>query len=339
MLRFVLTRFGHLVPTFVGVTLVAFGFIRLIPGDPIEVMVGERGISPERHKELLETLGFDRPLWEQYLIYLGDLFQGDLGSSIVTKRPVLEEFLTLFPATIELSLCAIILAILIGLPFGILAGVKRGSVLDHGVMTVSLTGFSMPIFWWGLLLIMVFSGRDMLGWTPVSGRISVLYFFEPVTGFMLIDSLLSGEKGAFASAVSHLILPTVVLATIPMAVIARQTRSAMLEVLSEDYVRTARAKGLPPLRVIGAHALRNALIPVITVIGLQVGVLLAGAILTETIFSWPGIGKWMVDSIFRRDYPSVQGGLLLIAGLVMIVNMVVDLLYGLINPRIRRTGT
>ena len=339
MLRFILMRFGHLVPTFVGVTLVAFGFIRLIPGDPIEVMVGERGIPPERHKQLLEQLGFDRPLWEQYLFYLGDLLQGDLGNSIVTKRPVLEEFLTLFPATVELSFCAMLLAILLGLPFGILAGVKRGSALDHGVMTVSLTGFSMPIFWWGLLLIMVFSGRDMLGWTPVSGRISVLYFFEPVTGFMLIDSLLSGEKGAFASAVSHLILPTVVLATIPMAVIARQTRSAMLEVLSEDYVRTARAKGLPPLRVIGAHALRNALIPVVTVIGLQVGVALAGAILTETIFSWPGVGKWMVDSIFRRDYPSVQGGLLLIAGLVMLVNMLVDLLYGLINPRIRRTGT
>jgi dipeptide transport system permease protein len=254
----------------------------------------------------------------------------------VTRKPVVDEFMTLFPATIELSLCAIILAILVGLPFGILAGVKRGTILDHGVMTVSLTGYSMPIFWWGLLLIIYFSAG--LGWTPVSGRISLLYYFEPVTGFMLIDSLLSGEEGAFRSAVSHLILPTIVLATIPMAVIARQTRSAMLEVLSEDYVRTARAKGLPPLRVVGLHALRNALIPVVTVIGLQVGVLLAGAILTETIFSWPGIGKWMVDSIFRRDYPSVQGGLLMIAGIVMVVNMLVDLLYGLINPRIRRTG-
>jgi dipeptide transport system permease protein len=191
----------------------------------------------------------------------------------------------------------------------------------------------MPIFWWGLLLIILFSG--ILQWTPVSGRISLMYFFPPVTGFMLIDSLISGQPGAFKSAVSHLILPTIVLGTIPLAVIARQTRSAMLEVLGEDYVRTARAKGLSPFRVVGIHALRNAMIPVVTTIGLQVGVMLAGAILTETIFSWPGIGKWMVDSVFRRDYPVIQGGLLLIAAIIMIVNLIVDLLYGLINPRIR----
>ena len=191
----------------------------------------------------------------------------------------------------------------------------------------------MPIFWWGLLLIIMFSG--ILQWTPVSGRISLMYFFPSVTGFMLIDSLISGQKGAFASALSHLILPSVVLATIPLAVIARQTRSAMLEVLGEDYVRTARAKGMSPSRVVGIHALRNAMIPVVTTIGLQIGVLMAGAILTETIFSWPGIGKWMIDSISRRDYPVVQSGLLLIAGLVMIVNLLVDLTYGLINPRIR----
>ncbi|MCG8356200.1 MAG: ABC transporter permease subunit [Kiloniellales bacterium] len=335
MLRFLLSRIGLLIPTFVGVTLIAFGFIRLIPGDPIEVLAGERGVSPERHAELMAEFGYDRPWWEQYAGFVGNVLQGDLGKSIVTKQPVLDEFLTLFPATIELAFCAILFAILIGLPVGVLAGVKRGSVFDHTVMGISLTGYSMPIFWWGLLLIIFFSG--ILQWTPVSGRISFLFFFEPVTGFMLIDSLLSGEEGAFASALHHLVLPTFVLATIPIAVIARQTRSAMLEVLSEDYVRTARAKGLPPWRVIGLHALRNALIPVVTVIGLQVGVLLAGAILTETIFSWPGIGKWMVDSIFRRDYPSVQGGLLLIALIVMLVNLVVDLLYGLINPRIRHT--
>ncbi|WP_421401227.1 ABC transporter permease subunit, partial [Agrobacterium fabrum] len=199
--------------------------------------------------------------------------------------------------------------------------------------TTALVGFSMPIFWWGLLLIIMFSG--ILQWTPVSGRISLMYFFPSVTGFMLIDSLISGQKGAFASALSHLILPSVVLATIPLAVIARQTRSAMLEVLGEDYVRTARAKGMSASRVVGIHALRNAMIPVITTIGLQIGVLMAGAILTETIFSWPGIGKWMIDSISRRDYPVVQSGLLLIAGLVMIVNLLVDLTYGLINPRIR----
>ncbi len=333
MLRFFLTRVGLLAPTFLGVTVVAFIFVRLIPGDPVEVMVGEMGISPERHAELLARLGLDLPLWEQYLRYLGGLFQGDLGVSIVTKQPVLHEFFTLLPATLELSFCAITAAILLGLPLGILAATRQGSAFDHTVMASSLAGYSMPIFWWGPLLIILFSG--VLGWTPVSGRISLLYFFEPVTGFMLIDSLLSGEPGAFTSALGHLILPTIVLGTIPMAVIARQTRSAMLEVLGEDYVRTARAKGLSASRVIGLHALRNALIPVVTVIGLQVGVLMAGAVLTETIFSWPGIGKWMVDSIFRRDYPSVQGGLLLIAAIVMLVNLIVDLLYGLINPRIR----
>jgi len=215
------------------------------------------------------------------------------------------------------------------------AATRRGSWIDQSLMGSALVGFSMPIFWWGLLLIILFSG--VLHWTPVSGRISLMYFFPRVTGFMLIDSLLSGQKGAFQSAVSHLILPTIVLGTIPLAVIARQTRSAMLEVLGEDYVRTARAKGLSPLRVVGIHALRNALIPVITTIGLQVGVLMGGAILTETIFSWPGVGKWMVDSIFRRDYPAVQGGLLLIALLVMLVNLAVDLLYGLVNPKIRHT--
>ena len=203
-------------------------------------------------------------------------------------------------------------------------------------MAVALTGYSMPIFWWALLLIFFFSVT--LGWTPVSGRISVLYFFDSVTGFMLIDSLISGQKGAFTSAFRHLILPTIVLGTIPLAVISRMTRSAMIEVLNNDYVRTARAKGLAPVLVIGVHALRNALIPVITVIGLQVGVLLAGAILTETIFAWPGIGKWMVDSIGRRDYPVIQGGILLIASSVILVNLFVDVLYGVINPRIRHAG-
>ncbi|MEX0697915.1 MAG: ABC transporter permease subunit [Dongiaceae bacterium] len=334
MLRFLLTKVSLLIPTFFGVTLLTFAMIRLIPGDPIELLVGERGIDPARHAMLRAELGLDRPILEQYGIYIADVLQGDLGKSIVTRRPVLDEFLTLFPATIELSLCAILFALVVGLPVGILAGVRRGTVWDHTVMGVSLTGYSMPIFWWGLLLIILFSVN--LQWTPVSGRISLVYFFEPVTGFMLIDSLLSGQPGAFKSAARHLILPALVLGTIPLAVIARMTRSAMLEVLGEDYIRTARAKGLPPLRVIGLHALRNALIPVVTVIGLQVGVLLGGAILTETIFSWPGIGKWLIDSIGRRDYPSLQGGILLVAMVVMTVNLIVDLLYGLINPRIRR---
>ena len=336
MLAFLFRRLGLLIPTFLGVTIASFSFIRLLPGDPVLLMAGERGLTAERHAELLHQFGFDRPIHEQYFDYLVGVLSGDLGNSLVTKKPVLEEFFTLFPATVELSLCAIVFAVFVGLPAGVVAAVKRGSGFDHSVMTTALVGYSMPIFWWALLLIIVFSG--LLAWTPVSGRISLIYFFDAVTGFMLIDSLLSGQSGAFRSAVSHLILPTIVLGTIPLAVIARQTRSAMLEVLGEDYVRTARAKGLAPARVIGLHALRNALIPVITTIGLQVGVLLAGAILTETIFSWPGIGKWMVDSIFRRDYPSVQGGLLLIAVIVMIVNLTVDVLYGLVNPRIRHQG-
>ena len=334
MLRFLLYRLAVLIPTFIGVSLVAFAFIRLIPGDPILLLAGERGMSEERYTELQALYGFNKPIAVQYFNYLTDILSGDFGTSTVTKRPVLEEFLTRLPATIELSLCAIILATAIGIPAGIIAAVKRGSWLDQSIMGAALVGYSMPIFWWGLLLIIFFSGIMQL--TPVSGRISLIYFFEPVTGLMLIDSLLSGQKDAFTSAASHLVLPTVVLATIPLAVIARQTRSAMLEVLGEDYVRTARSKGLSPYRVIGLHALRNALIPVVTTIGLQVGVLLAGAILTETIFSWPGIGKWMLDSVSKRDYSVVQGGLLLIAAIIMLVNLLVDVLYGLINPRIRR---
>ncbi|CAM3264265.1 dipeptide transport system permease protein [Paracoccus aminovorans] len=333
MLKFILSKLLYLIPTMLGITLVAFGFIRLLPGDPVLLMAGERGVSPERYAQIAAQLGYDKPIWQQYLQYLGNLLQGDLGNSLVTKKPVLTEFLALFPATVELGLCAIVIATAVGVPVGVIAAIKRGSWFDQISMTGALIGFSMPIFWWGLLLIILFSG--VLGWTPVSGRISLIYFFPQVTGFMLIDSLISGDKGAFASAVSHLILPSIVLATIPLAVIARQTRSAMLEVMGEDYVRTARAKGLSPRRVIGVHALRNAMIPVITTIGLQIGVLMAGTILTETIFSWPGIGKWMIDSISRRDYPVVQSGLLLIAGIVMIVNLIVDLTYGLINPRIR----
>jgi dipeptide transport system permease protein len=333
MIRFILGKLLYLVPTFFGITLIAFSFVRVLPGDPVLLMAGERGITPERHAELAAQLGFDKPMWQQYVDFVGRLLHGDLGNSLVTKKPVLTEFLALFPATVELGLVAIIIATLIGVPVGVIAAIRRGSWFDQISMTGALVGFSMPIFWWGLLLIILFSG--ILGWTPVSGRISLMYFFPQVTGFMLIDSLLSGQDGAFSSALQHLILPSIVLATIPLAVIARQTRSAMLEVLGEDYVRTAKAKGMPGRRVVGVHALRNAMIPVVTTIGLQIGVLMAGAILTETIFSWPGIGKWMIDSISRRDYPVVQSGLLLIAGMVMVVNLAVDLLYGLINPRIR----
>ena len=315
MLRFLLARLAVLVPTFVGVALIAFSFIRLLPGDPVALLSGERVMSPERHAEISRALGLDRPLPVQFLDYVGGVLTGDFGTSIVTKEPVLRSFLALFPATLELSLCAILFAVAVGVPAGVFSALRRGSALDQALMGVALVGYSMPIFWWGLLLIILFSG--VLGWTPVSGRISLLFFFPPVTGFMLVDSLLSGQDGAFRSAVSHLVLPTIVLGTIPLAVIARQTRSAMLEVLGEDYVRTARAKGLSPFRVTGVHALRNAMIPVVTTIGLQVGALLAAAYRTKPILTWRGFGKGRLDSCYGGDSPG-------------------NVAYGFINPRIRR---
>ena len=334
MLRFLLRRVTLIVPTFVGVTLLSFLLIHLVPGDPIEVRTGERGITPERLAELRHAMGLDRPLWQQFLSYEGHVVHGDLGTSIITRQPVWHEFITLFPATVELSLCAILFAIAVGLPLGVIAAVRRGSVFDYGLMGLSVTGASMPIFWWGLMMILIFSVA--LGWTPVSGRISDVFYVVPWSGFMLIDAWFSDDAGAVRSALSHLILPPILLGTIPLATIARMTRSSMLEVLGEDYIRTARAKGLAGLRVVIVHALRNALIPVVTVIGLQVGTLLGGAILTETIFSWPGVGHWLVESIQRRDYPVLQGGTLLVATLVMLVNLGVDLTYGALNPRIRR---
>ena len=334
MLRFLLRRIALIIPTFIGVTFLAFLLIHLVPGDPIEARVGEHGISEERLAELRHEFGYDQPLWKQFIDYEVQVLKGDFGVSVVTREPVWKEFATLFPATIELSIAAILFAAIIGLPMGVIAAVKRGSAFDYGLMGMSVTGASMPIFWWGLMMILIFSVT--LGITPVSGRISDAFFVEPWSGFMLIDCRWSDDEGACASAWSHLVLPMVVLGTIPLAIIARMTRSSMLEVLNEDYVRTARAKGLSTPRVIIVHALRNALIPVVTVIGLSVSGLLGGAILTETIFSWPGVGHWLVESIARRDYPVLQTGTLLIAVLVIGVNLGVDLLYGLLNPRIRR---
>lgn len=334
MLRFLLKRVSLVVPTFVGVTFLSFMLIHLVPGDPIQVMAGEHGISPARHAALMHQYGFDRPLWQQFLDYDIRVVHGKLGTSLVTHDPVWQDFLSLFPATIELSVCAILFAVLIGMPLGILAAVRRGSLLDYGLMSVSVVGASMPIFWLGLMMILIFSVA--LGITPVSGQVGDQFYVPQVTGFMLFDSLFYGDPGSFGSAVVHLILPAIVLGTIPLAIIARMTRSSMLEVLGEDYVRTARAKGLTAMRVVVVHGLRNAMIPVITVIGLQVGTLLSGAILTETIFSWPGVGHWLVNSVYQRDYPTLQGGVLLVASVVMLVNLGVDLTYGVLDPRIRR---
>jgi dipeptide transport system permease protein len=333
MFGFVLRRIALIVPTFIGVTLLAFALIHLIPGDPVENVSGERGMDPARRERLLHEFGLDRPLPVQYASYVAQVLQGDLGTSLTTHESVGREFATLFPATVELAFFALVFALVVGLPAGVIAALRRNTVADYAVMGVSLTGYSMPIFWWALLLILFFSVQ--LGWTPVSGRIAVQYDVPAITGFMLIDTLRAGDLGAFRSALAHLVLPTIALGTIPLAVIARMTRSAMLEVLREDYVRAARAKGLPRWRVVVVHALRNALIPVLTVVGLQVGLLLSGAILTETIFSWPGVGNWLIHGVQSRDYPVVQGGILLIATIVISVNLVVDMLYGVVNPRIR----
>ena len=336
MVRFILRRLGVVIPTFIGITLLTFIFIHLIPGDPILILAGERGLSPERYALLRAEYGYDQPYYIQYWEYLKGLFQGDLGNSLVTQRPVWSEFVPRFKATLELATCAMIFAVVVGIPTGVLAAVKRGSVFDHTAVGISLTGYSMPIFWWGMMLIMLVSVN--LDLTPVSGRIGDMVFLDdsdPLTGFMLIDTYFFGEEGDFWDAVHHMILPAIVLGTIPLAVIVRMTRSSMLEVLSEEYILTARAKGLGRMRIVLIHALRNALIPVVTVIGLQVGTMLGGAILTETIFSWPGVGRWLIEALQRRDYPVVQGGVLLVATLIILVNFIVDLLYGVVNPRIR----
>ncbi|BAN99988.1 dipeptide transporter permease DppB [Candidatus Pantoea carbekii] len=336
MLYFVLRRLGMMIPTLVSITLLTFAFVHFIPGDPLLIMIGEHGISSEHHAELMAQFGLDQPLWKQYINYINGILHGNLGVSLKSHMPVWDEFVPRFKATVELSIFAMLFAIIVGIPIGVLAAVKRGSIFDHIAVSISLTGYSMPIFWWGMMLIMLISVKFNL--TPVSGRISDIVLLDeskPLTGFMLIDTLFWGELGDFKDALMHLILPTIVLGTIPLAIIVRMTRSSMLEVLNEDYIRTARAKGLTQRRVIMVHALRNAILPVVTVIGLQTGSLLTGALLTETIFSWPGLGRWLLESIERRDYPVVQSGVLLVAILIILFNVLVDLLYGLINPRIR----
>ncbi|HAG91896.1 MAG TPA: peptide ABC transporter permease [Bdellovibrionales bacterium] len=334
MISYFLKRVLQAIPTFLLVSVFAFGVIRLLPGDPVLLMLGERGGSPELVAEMRAQLGLDQPLPVQYFKFLKGSLQGNFGESIVSNRPVTEEFFGRFPATAELGVLALLFAVLVGIPLGIVAAMMRGKIWDRVLMGVSLFGYSMPIFWWGLLMILLFSVH--LGWTPVSGRISPMYDVEPWSGFLLIDVWVRDLGGeGFFNALKYLILPSFVLGTVPMAAIARMTRSSLLEVLKEDYVRTAQAKGLGPFQVVVRHALSNAMIPIVTVAGLMLGTILTGAVLTESIFSWPGIGKWLVSSVIARDYPVIQGGILLISGFVISINILVDTLYLYLNPKMR----
>jgi peptide/nickel transport system permease protein len=330
--NYIIKRFLLAIPTLIGVSILVFSMLHLIPGDPAEVMLYPKG-TEEQIEALRQKLGLDLPFYQQYFQWLGNAVQLDLGTSIKTGETALEEIGSRFPATVELSLAALFIAVMLGIPLGVIAAQKRNSIIDYCTISLSLFGVSIPVFWLGLMLIFIFSAG--LGWLPVSGRITMGYAPDDVTGLYLIDSLVVGDFSGFIDSILHLILPAVALATIPLALVVRITRSSMLDVLSQDYVRTARAKGLPYRRIIFRHALKNALIPVVTVIGLQFGLLLGGAILTEAVFSWPGLGSLIVSSITNRDYPLIQGIVLIIAMIFIIVNILVDILYTIIDPRIR----
>ena len=332
MRRYAIRRSLTIVPVLLGVSVLVFSFIHLIPGDPALTMLGERA-TPEKVAEVRARLGLDRPIWQQYILYIGKALQGDLGVSIVRGDPVASDLLRRFPATVELAMAAIVVAIAVGIPIGVASTVWRNSLLDSLARLGALTGVSMPIFWLGLVLAWFFGVQLRI--LPTGFRLASGTTFTPSTNFVILDAALQRDWSTLADAVRHLILPALALATIPLAVIARMTRASMLEVLSREYIRTAEAKGLSRRAVILRHALRNALLPVLTVIGLQVGRLLAGAILTETIFSWPGIGLWVYESIESRDYAIVQGVSLFIAVIVVGVNLLTDVLYAAVDPRIK----
>jgi ABC-type dipeptide/oligopeptide/nickel transport system permease component len=336
MLRSMLKRLSLLIPTLFGVVTLVFAMIALSPGDPARVMLGERA-TRESVEKLRRDLGLDKPLIQQYGSYLARIVVLDFQRSIKTGQKVIDEIGARFPATIELSICAMIFAAGLGILLGILSATRKNTWVDYASMVSALTGVSMPIFWLGLILMLIFS--IALNILPTSGRIDLRLYFKPVTNFYLIDSLIylvrDGNPAYLGSVIRHLILPSITLGTIPMAIIARITRSSMLEVLKQDYIKTARAAGIPERTVIYRYALRNALLPVITVIGLEFGLLLSGAILTETIFAWPGIGKWIYNAIEARDYPAVQGGIIVIATVFVAINLLVDMLYSVVNPKIR----
>ncbi|MFQ6066785.1 MAG: ABC transporter permease [bacterium] len=332
MKTYILKRLFMLIPVLLGVSVIVFLLIHLTPGDPARVLAGERA-SAETIATMRAKWGLDRPLPEQYFIWLSKALRGNLGRSIVTHSSVISEIWERFPNTVELTLGAMIIAILIGVAAGILSATKQYSIFDYGSMVGALFGISMPVFWLGLMLMFIFG--LILNWLPISGRLDTGITLNKITRFYVIDSLLTGNWPALKSTLSHLILPALALGTIPMAMIARMTRSSMLEVIRQDYIRTHRAKGLSERAVIYKHALKNALIPIITVIGLNFGLLLGGAILTETVFSWPGLGRYAVQAVYHRDYPAIQGSVLFIAVTFVIVNLITDIIYAYVNPKIR----
>ncbi|MBA7644627.1 Dipeptide transport system permease protein DppB [subsurface metagenome] len=329
---YIAKRLLMLIPVLLGASVLAFALIHLAPGDPARTITGDRA-SPQAIAAIREKYGLDKPLPVQYWIWLKQALRGDMGRSISSNEYVTREILERFPNTVELTICAMLLAIAVGSIAGIISASKQYSALDYTTMGIALFGISMPVFWLGIMLMMIFG--VFLRWLPISGRIDVLIPFTRITGFYILDSIITLNFRALISTIRYLILPSVALSTIPMATVARVTRSSMLEVLRQDFIRTERAKGLSERLVIYRHAARNAMIPVITVIGLNFGLLLAGAILTETVFSWPGIGKYVVKAVTMRDYPAVQGCVMFFAFIFVIVNLVADVLYVLIDPRIK----
>src|ERR671935_1448044 len=332
MLRFVVRRLLLLVPILLGLSILVFAWIRALPGSPAESLLGEHA-TPQAVTQIRHQYGLDRPIYVQYGRYLKTLLDLNFGTSIATQRAVTYEIGHRFPATVELAVAAMLFSVILGIPLGFFAAKYHGGVFDHVSLVASLIGISIPIFFLGLILKYVFAVR--LGWLPSIGRENVLAERAHPTNFYILDAIIERDPGALWDAIKHLILPAIALGSIPLAIVARITRAAVLDVQNEDYVRTARAKGLPPRVVDARHVLRNAMLPVSTILGLEVGLLLSGAILTETVFAFPGIGSWLVDAIKARNYPVIQGGVMFVAIIVVFVNLIVDLSYGLLNPRIR----
>ena len=332
MLRFVVRRLLLLVPILLGLSILVFLWIRALPGGPAQSLLGERA-TEATVREIEAQYGLDDPIYVQYFRYVEKVGSGDFGTSIRSRRPVSDELKERFPATIELALAAMVFSVVLGIPLGFFAAKRYGTIFDHGSLLASLLGVSIPIFFLAILLKYIFAIQ--LGLLPTVGRQDVLINIDHPTNFYVLDAIIAGNPEAFWDAIEHLILPAIALGTIPLAIIARITRASVLDVQNEDYVRTARAKGLSPRTVDRRHVLRNALLPISTIIGLQTGLLLSGAVLTETVFAWPGMGTWLVEAIENRNYPVLQGGILFLAVIFVLVNLLVDLSYALINPRIR----